>query len=134
MTSNARLRNGSRKKMHIIMGLFALVVTAIFAVSYTNGVFAAGNMQNGQMENIVRGEIVAIDNLHHNMRMLTLRSEGIGDFLNDSLNIFLGPSTTVKICSEREPSRDINVSRSATVTYHEVRGWLPVADAVSEHC
>jgi hypothetical protein len=134
MTSNARLRNGSRKEMRIVMGVFAVLVTAIIVVSYSNSVFAAGNMQNSQMENILRGEIVAVDNLHHSMRMLTLRSEGIGDFPNDSLNIFLGPSTTVKICSEREPSRDINVGRNATVTYHEVRGWLPVADAVSEHC
>jgi hypothetical protein len=66
--------------------------------------------------------------------MLKLRSENMGNFPNDSLNIFLNRSTTVKICSERKPSKDINVNGNTSVTYHEVRGWLPVADAVTEQC
>ena len=53
---------------------------------------------------------------------LTLRSDKIGNFPNDRLNIY-----------KREPSKDINVSRNATAAYREVSG-LPVADAVSEQC
>ena len=134
MTMNPKLRNGSGKKVRILVDLLALLVTVIFAMSYINFALAAGNLQKGQSDSSVRGEVVAVDNFHHNLRMLTLRSENIGKFPNDSLNIFISPGTTVKICSESEPSKDLNVSRNATVTYHEVRGWLPVADTIREQC
>lgn len=134
MTINPKSRDGSDKEVRLLRTFLVLLITAIFAISYANFALAAGSMQKGQKDNTVRGEVVAVDNLHHNIRMLTLRSENMGNFPNDSFNIYLNHSTTVKICSERKPSKDINVNGNATVTYHEVRGWLPVADAVTERC
>ncbi len=132
MTNKSRVRKKSDKATRILTGFFVLLVSAIFTMSFTNTTSAAGSMQGGQNET-VNGEVVAVDNLHH-IGILTLRSEGFGNFPNDRMNIFLDRNTTVKICNEREPSKDIDVSRDATVTYHEVRGWLPVADAVTEQC
>jgi hypothetical protein len=132
MTNKSRFRKKSDKAALFLTGFFVLLVSAIFVMSLTSTTSVAGSMQVGQNDT-VKGEVVAVDNLHH-IGMMTVRSEGIGNFPNDKLNIFLDENTTVKICNEREPSKDIDVSRNATVTYHEVRGWLPVADAVSEHC
>lgn len=129
MTNKSRSKKGAGKTMHLLTGFLVLLVTAIIAISYANITLAAGEGQ----KDTVQGEVVAVDNLHH-IRMLTLRSEEIGNFPNDSLNIFLNQNTIVKVCNKREPSKDIGVSRDATVTYHEVRGWLPVANTVSEHC
>lgn len=81
------------------MGLFALLFTVFIAMSYASNVLAAVNMQKGQMDNTVRGEVVAVDNLHP-LRILTLRTEDIGEFPNDSLNIFLNQNTILKICSD----------------------------------
>ncbi|HYA88474.1 MAG TPA: hypothetical protein VEI57_15580 [Nitrospirota bacterium] len=125
-------KSNSRKAFHILMAFFVLLVTAIIAMSYAITTLAADSMQKGQKD-VVKGEVVAIDTLHH-LRMLTLRSEKIGTLPNDTLNIYLDKSTRVKICNEREPWRDINVDGKVTLTFHEVRGWLPVADAITERC
>ena len=120
------------KEARILAGIIVALVVAIFALFNANSTLAAGSMQTGQKDT-VQGEIVAVDNLHH-MRMLTVRSEKIGNFPNDRLNIFLSRNAKVNICNEREPSKDISVSKNAVIIYHEVRGWLPVADAISEQC
>ncbi len=109
----------------------ALIVAAILVISFANLAFAKGGLQGGE-KGALRGEVVAVDNLHK-MGMLTLRGSSIGNFPNDELNIFVNHDTKVKICGEREPFKDINASRNATVAYHEVSG-LAVADSVSEQC
>ncbi len=112
-----------------LTGLVVLIVAAVFVLSVTGTAFSKGSMPE---KGTLKGEVVAIDNGHH-LETLTLRSEKIGQFPNDKLNIFLNKSTRVRICNMREPARDIKVSRNAIVSYHELQG-LAVANSVSERC
>lgn len=133
MTNKSKARKGRASKLGLLlMGFFGLAMTAVFAVSIANTTFAEGSMQTGQDKNVT-GEVVSIDNLH-DLRMVTLRSESIGTFPNDRLNIFVNKNTKVEVCNAREPFKDIGIDRNATVTYHEVKGLLPVADSISEKC
>ncbi len=131
MTRKSIRRTGLFKTVNILAGFFVLLITVLFSTSITNNVFAAGNHQAGKND-VLSGEVVVVDNLHH-MGMLTLLSSEIGQFPNDQLNIFTNKDTSVKICNERAFERDLKVSRNATVTYHEVQG-LPLATSISEKC
>jgi hypothetical protein len=132
MIKKSITRRGSGSGVNLLAKSFILLVILVFSTSFANSVPAAGSQQAEQKDTL-KGEVVAVDNLHH-ISMLTLRSDEIGRFPNDRLNIFMNKNTSVKVCNEREPVKDINVSRNATVTYHEVQGLLPVADTVSEKC
>ncbi|HUI45232.1 MAG TPA: hypothetical protein VL122_04450 [Nitrospirota bacterium] len=132
MIKKSITRRGSGSRVNLLAKFFILLVILVFSTSFANSVPAAGSQQAVQKDTL-KGEVVAVDNLHH-ISMLTLRSDEIGRFPNDRLNIFMNKNTSVKVCNEREPVKDINVSRNATVTYHEVQGLLPVADTVSEKC
>jgi hypothetical protein len=112
--------------------LIILLVAVISSSFIANNALAIGG-RHTRHENTLKGEVVAVDTLHH-INMLTLQSYKIGQFPNDQLNIFMNKNTSVNICSERKPEHDIKVSRDATVTYHEVQGLLPLADSVSEKC
>jgi hypothetical protein len=108
-----------------------LLFMLILSVSFANSTFAGWDRQSAPNDTL-QGEVVAVDNLH-NMSMLTLQSQKIGQFPNDQINIFMNNDTAVKICNARKPEKDIAVDRNATITYHEVQG-LPLADRVTEKC
>jgi hypothetical protein len=106
-----------------------MTVAVLFFMSFMNEGLAQGSMLD---KGTVKGEVVAIDNAH-NMRTMTLRSDQIGQFPNNELNLFLNHDTTFKVCNANEPFKDMSVDRTATVTYHEV-GGVAVANSISEHC
>lgn len=107
-----------------------MAVAAIFFLSLADATVAQAGMQSES--NTLTGEVMAVNPVR-GATTLTLISSQIGQFPNNELNIFLNSNTKVKVCSEREPVNDINVSRNATVTYHEV-GGVAVAEQVSEQC
>jgi hypothetical protein len=109
---------------------FVAVVAALFVLSFGITAFAAGGMQGDRGS--FKGEIVAINHLH-NSNTLTLQSSQIGQYPNDTMNIFVNRDTKVKVCSASEPFKDMKVDHSAAVTYHEL-GGLAVADSISEQC
>ena len=112
--------------------VFVMIVVAILlSISLVGVTIAKAGSEH--MESTIQGEVVAVDNLH-SMKMLTLRSDEIGAFPNDSLNIFLDSNTKVMVCNAPVSAEDINVSRNASVTYHEVRDWLVVADKITQGC
>ncbi len=121
-----------RKSYFLVIGLVAmfvvLIAAAVLAFSRTSSAAPQGTVK----ENTIRGEVYSITNSRH-LGTLTLLSENLGAYPNDEMNIFLTKNTKVKICSVREPEKDIAASRSATVKYHEIQG-LAVADSVSERC
>jgi hypothetical protein len=59
--------------------LLIMTVAALFVMSFTNLNIAQGSMQD---RGTLKGEVVAIDNVH-NARTMTLRSSQIGQFPND---------------------------------------------------
>jgi hypothetical protein len=132
MIINSINPKGTATKLGLFTGFLVLAITAIFAASMENATFADTSMLKGQ-ENAVTGEVITVENLNH-LDMVTLRSEEIGKFPNDRLNTFLNRDSVVTVCNVSEPSRDIGVGRNVMVTYHEVRGLLPVADSVREQC
>jgi len=120
------------RALKLVATLIVLLVAVISSAFFANNALAIGG-RHARHEETLKGEVVAVDNFHR-INMLTLQSYKIGQFPNDQLNIFMNKRTSVKICNEREPGHDINVDRTATVTYHEVQGLLPLADSVSEKC
>ncbi len=124
---------GAGRATNLLTAGLVLLFTLILSVSFANSTFAGWGSKQAEQKDTLRGEVVAVDNLHH-MGMLTLQSYKIGQFPNDQLNIFMNKDTSVKICNKREPEKDIKVSHNATVTYHEVQGLLPLADSVAEKC
>ncbi len=123
------LYTATKKMSSILPAFFAVLLVALFTAS-SSRVSAAAYGRAG--EDSLKGEIVAMDTVNH-IQTLTVRSDEIGGFPNDKLNIFLNKNTTVTMCSEKEPAKDLKVGRSATIEYHE-SGGVPVADAVSEQC
>ncbi len=123
---------GTTRVEKITIGFLVLLIVVIFGAFYATRAIAIGSSRAGH-EATLKGEVVVVDNLHK-MGMLSLRSNEIGQYPNDRLNIFMNKDTKVKVCSEREPQNDIKVSHNATVTYHEVQGLLPLADSVTEKC
>ncbi len=131
MMNNSTKRSRSFTMIFFLTGLFVLAAAAVIVLAYTNTAMTQG-MIPGE-KNVLTGEIVAIDN-GHQVKALTLRSADIGTYPDNAVNVFVTKNTEVKICDMREPARDIAVSRDATVTYHEVRGWMAVATSISERC
>jgi hypothetical protein len=136
MTGGSNTKKGLVENAKLVTRFVVLAAIAFFFLSFMHTAmhtaFSQGRTQGGGSETL-KGDVVAVDNLH-NVKMLTLRSGEIGKFPNNSLNIFLNRDTRVKICNAREPVKDINVDRKATVIYHEVRGLRPLASSVSEPC
>ena len=126
------IKNVTGRAAIVLATFFVLLATVMTIAILSNSALAIGSSHTGN-EVMLKGEVWAVDNLH-NINMLTLQSNTIGQFPNDQLNIFMNKNTSVKICNEREAENDINVSRKATVTYHEVQGLLPLADSVTEKC
>ncbi len=126
MTFSSARKNLSARLVMLLALLTAVIVSA---AAYTNRASAASDMQAG---NSIQGEIVAVANVNH-VQTLTVRSDEIGRFPNDELNVFLNKNTTVKMCSIREPAKDLKVGRDASIEYHEL-GGVAVADAISERC
>ena len=108
----------------------AVLVAVLFVLSFASAPLAQGSMMGDRSS--LKGEIVAIDNVH-NAQTMTLRSQYVGQFPNDTLNIFLHKDTKLKICDASKPLKDLSVDRNANVTYHEV-GGVAVADSISEQC
>jgi hypothetical protein len=128
MTGSLKKWRGSGKATKLLISLFGVV---LLAMSFVNTVSASGNWQE-RYKGSLRGEVVSVNTVNH-ITTLTLRSEEIGNFPNDTMNIFLNRDTKVKSCNASEPARDINVGRNATIQYH-VSGGVIVADALSERC
>ncbi len=122
----------SGRSVNLIRGFIIPMVAVIMSALFASSAVAIASRQTIH-EHALRGEIVAVDNLHQ-INMLTLQSTKIGQYPNDQLNIFMNKNTSVKVCNEREPENDIKVSGNATVRYHEVQGLLPLADSVTEKC
>ncbi len=114
----------------LLSGAFAFIIATLFLVSFANTAFAQGSTQGSS--NTLTGEVVAIDNVH-NTKMMTLRSDDIGQFPNDTLTIMLDQNTKVNACNTGNSPDDIDVSHNATVTYHEQAG-VAVADSIDEEC
>ncbi len=128
MIGNSKKWRGQAKVFVAFIAVFAVL---LFVLSFGNTVLA-GSYSPERDKDSLQGEIVALDNSNH-IITLTLRSEDIGNFPNDTMNIFLNRDTKVKVCSVSEPARDINVGRNAEIRYH-VSGSVIVADALSERC
>ncbi len=129
MVGNAKSGKRPAKARNILSGLIALIVAALTVGFFSTMTFAHSGMQKKTLQ----GEVVALDNTHP-LGAVTLRGSKIGNFPNDEINIFVTKNTKTEICNKLEPLRDMDVSRTAKVTYHEVRGWIPVADSVKEQC
>ncbi len=129
MVGNAKSGKRPAKARNVLTGLLALIVAALTVGFFSTVTFARGDMQKGTLQ----GEVMALDNSHP-LGTVTLQSSKIGNFPNDEINIFVTKDTKTEICNKREPLRDMDVSRIATVIYHEVRGWVPVADSIKEQC
>ena len=123
-------RKISSNAMYLLVGSVVSIVTALLVLSVTSTALSQG-MMPGDKDSLT-GEIMAVDN-SHNLKTLTIRSDEIGQFPNDTVNIFLSKDTDVKLCTMNDPAEDIMVSRDVIITYHEVSG-LAVADSVSEQC
>ncbi len=108
-----------------------LLASILFLTPYANSASAWGYMQTAQ-GNSLQGEIVAVDNADH-ITTLTIRSDEIGSFPNDELNVFLNRDTLVKMCGRSEPAKDLKTGLNAKIEYHE-SGGVPVADVISERC
>ena len=130
MIGNSISRKRSSKAIYLLTRSVVLIVASLFVLSLTSTALTQGMMM-GETDSLT-GEIVAVNN-SHNLQTLTIRSDEIGQFPNDTLNVFLSKDTNVKICTMNEPARDIMVNRDVTIEYHEVSG-LAVADSVSEQC
>ena len=131
MIRNIFTKKISAKAATLLAGFIVLIAAALMVLYFTNTAFTRESMQGGEKV-ALKGEVVAIDNMRH-LTVLTVQSNEIGQFPNDQMHIFLNPYTTAKICKATEPAKDIKVSRSATIKYHEL-GGLAVADSVSERC
>ncbi len=114
-----------------LSGLLVLALSAVFVLSLTGYAFSRDSMPAGEAGSI-QGEVIAVDS-GHAMKTMTLESDQIGKFPNNSLNIFVNRGTKVNVCGMSEPASDLQVDRTATVTYHEV-GGVAVADRISERC
>ncbi len=127
--------NRAKKRIHTdaitFLALAAVLITAIlFVTAYSSRASAWGNGQ--AKEGYLQGEIVSMDNVNH-IKTVTIRSDEIGSFPNDELNVFLTRDTMVKMCGKREPARDLKTGSNAKIGYHE-SGGVPVADIISERC
>jgi hypothetical protein len=124
----------SPEMVSLLTGLVVMTVALVLVVSFAGTALSQGTMSGGDRS--AKGEVIAIDNGHH-LGTLTLRSDAasnaVGLYPNDTMNIFLVKGTQTRVCSMREPARDLMVGHSATVLYHYVYG-LPVADWISEQC
>ncbi len=130
------VRNSIKSKrafeaIYLLDGLVVLIVAALFVLSFANTASTHTSMQ-GKEQGYLKGEVIAVDTGNH-VRTLTLRSNEIGQYPNDTLNVFLSQNANVKICGMREPAKDIAVDHKATIMYHEV-GGVPVANNVAERC
>jgi hypothetical protein len=121
---------GSVRVARLLVVLSVMSLAVIFLLAFTNVALAQGKMQGDR--GTLTGEVIALDHVH-NPTTMTLVSSQIGQFPNNQLNIFLSRDTKVQICKASESSKDISVSRNATVTYHEV-GGVAVANRISEQC
>ena len=130
MIGNSISRKRSSEEKYLLAGSVVLIVASLFVLSLTSTALTQGMMMS-EKESLT-GEIVAVDN-SHNLKTLTIRSDEIGQYPNDTVNIFLSKDTDVKLCTMNDPAEDITVSRDVTIMYHEVSG-LAVADRVSEQC
>ena len=129
MIRNSMTKKSSFEPIYLLIGFVVLTVAALFVLSFTNTAFTEG-MAEG--EGPLTGEVIAVDSGPH-LGTLTLRSDEIGQYPNDKLNIFLSKDTEVKACDMSEPGKDIAVGRDVMIEYHEV-GGLAVADSVAERC
>ncbi len=128
----AILRDRRPARMALFLsGLLVLAISAVFVLSLTGYAFSKESMP-GSASDTIKGEVIAVDSGHY-MKTLTLESDQIGPFPNNSLNIFVNPGTRVNVCGMSEPASDLQVDRTATVIYHEV-GGVPVAERISERC
>jgi len=129
MIRNIVTKKSSFEPIYLLIGFVVLTVAALFVLSLTNTAFTEGMVEgNGPLT----GEVIAVDSGLH-LGTLTLRSDEIGQYPNDKLNIFLSKDTEVKVCDMSEPAKDIAVGRDVTIDYHEI-GGLAVADSVAERC
>jgi len=131
MIRNSMNRKRAFEAIYLFYGLFVLIVAALFVLSFTNTALTQGTMPVKE-QGYLTGEVVAVDTGHH-LGTLTLRSDEIGQFPNDTLNVFLRQNTDVKVCGTHEPAKDIAVGRTATIMYHDVSG-LTVANSIAERC
>jgi hypothetical protein len=131
MSRNLMRKKRSFEAIYLLNGLVVLIIAALFTLSFTEAAFTQGTML-GNEQGYLKGEVIAV-NAGHQWRTLTLRSDEIGQYPNDTLNVFLSQNANVKICGMSEPANDIAVGRNVTITYHEV-GGMTVATSVSEHC
>jgi len=131
MIGNSISRKRSSRAIYLVTGSFVLVVATFLVFTVINTGLSQAMMMQGDKDSLT-GEIVAVDN-SHNLKTLTIRSDEIGQYPNDTVNIFLSKDTDVKLCTMNDPAEDIIVSRDVTIVYHEVSG-LAIADSVSEQC
>ncbi len=130
MIVRSKNRKRAPEMIYLLTGLFVLIAAAVFVLSMTNTALSRGFLQGEK--GALKGEVVAFDNSHH-LKTLTVQSDEIGPYPNDTLHVYLNKNTSVKVCKMPEPAKDIALNRNAAIMFHEVAG-LAVADSISEKC
>jgi hypothetical protein len=116
----------TKHRVRIQAGLFMMTVASMLILSSYG---AAMSQENTQADmGVLSGSIVGISNVN-NMQVVTLR---LGNFPQDTLNIFLNKDAKFQVCNESRPLAWTE-GREATVTYHEL-GGLAIADSIYEKC
>ena len=125
-----RTSRRSSKAIYLLTGSVVLIVAALLVLSLANTALTEGMMPGGK--DSLTGQIVAVDE-SNNLKTLTIISDELGTYPNDTITIFLSKDTDVKLCTMNAPAEESMVTRDVTIMYHEVSG-LAVADIVSEQC
>ena len=130
MKRTIRKAQGSTGPYVHLTWLLVLVLSAVFVLTLAGIAVSSGGIPGGDRE--MRGEVIAVDH-GHSLGTVTVESPGIGQFPNNSINIFTNSDTKASMCGRAEPVKDIAVDRTATVIYREV-GGVPLADRIAERC
>ncbi len=114
----------------IAAAILVLIAVSFVTISLVRPALAAPVLPDSGI-NTLQGRIVAVDNSGY-MTILTVRSPEIGRYPNNEMNVFTNDETVAKICSSREPAKDVRTG-NATISYQEV-GGVAVARSISERC
>jgi hypothetical protein len=114
----------SRRPASLALGVFAVVVSALFVVSFAQSVVAAENLIT------LKGEVVAVDSYGRTLTVKPIEwmeSSPMG--IGGEFTFAFDKMTNVMRCYQNKTLEDIDVGERVTVTYRETESGL-VADAI----